>query len=68
MKCPKCNGKTTVTDNALNTSDNEMYRKRKCLECGHIFYTTEYEVERNYKFSMEWRRYNRQYAYLNANK
>ena len=45
MKCLKCGGKTMVRRTNQNEKDNEVYRKRKCLECGFKFYTIEYDVE-----------------------
>jgi transcriptional regulator NrdR family protein len=60
MTCPKCNGKIKVIDSAHNTDDNEMYRRRKCLECGHTFYTTEFEVAGDdNKFRNAWLKYHR---------
>lgn len=53
MKCSKCNGKTYVKDSVL-TKDNEIYRRRKCSECGHMFYTAEYPVFPNDDFMKEW--------------
>lgn len=41
MNCPICGGNTSVL---RSLSDCEMVaRKRKCGECGHIFYTSEIE-------------------------
>lgn len=41
MNCPICGGNTSVV---YCYSDCEMVaRKRKCGECGHIFYTSETE-------------------------
>lgn len=41
MTCPVCGGYTTVS---CTRSDCEsVYRRRKCLACGHGFYTTEIE-------------------------
>lgn len=45
MICPKCSGKTTVFDNSHIKDQNETYRRRKCLVCGHKFVTVEFEVE-----------------------
>lgn len=53
MNCLKCNGKVLVVD-TVNTSNNEVYRKRKCTECGHSFYTAEFEVEYDQGFADEW--------------
>lgn len=44
MYCPLCGGKTGVCENVLNDKENEMYRRRKCKECGHKFYTLEFVV------------------------
>lgn len=55
MLCEKCKGKTKVID-GCNTDQNERYRRRICLECGHIFYTVEFIVEEDDKFDYEWRR------------
>lgn len=68
MICPRCNGKTTVYDSARNTKENESYRKRKCLECGHKFCTIEYEVDcdENYQKNFsKYVRYNRKDRKLN---
>lgn len=39
MDCEICGGKSGVVD-TVNDSDC-IYRKRKCRECGHYFYTEE---------------------------
>lgn len=39
MNCPKCKGKTKVTD-CVNTN-NSVIRGRKCTICNHKFYTEE---------------------------
>ena len=54
MHCPKCNGKVGVLDSTINPKDNEIFRKRKCNVCGHIFYTIEFEVEDNERFREEY--------------
>ena len=59
MICPNCGGKTGVTDRVDNTWDDETYRKRVCHECGHIFYTTEIEVEANDQFKDNWYKHHR---------
>lgn len=43
MNCPKCGGKTEVTD----TEKFSMYvwRKRRCLNCDHRMHTHENIVE-----------------------
>ena len=43
MNCPVCGGKTVV---AYCFPDCEgVYRRRKCSECNHVFYTSEYESD-----------------------
>lgn len=46
MICPECGGKTTVCDTTEIKDTNEIYRQRKCLDCGNKFFTVEFEVER----------------------
>jgi transcriptional regulator NrdR family protein len=47
MNCPACGGKTTVVDCAADCKC--VYRKRKCVACGHTFATTEQESNDIYK-------------------
>lgn len=56
MTCPKCKGKVHEVC-AVNVSWNETYRQKKCNECGHIFFTVEFEAEANSRFKREWNRY-----------
>lgn len=58
MKCPKCAGEVRVRDTTY-TEENEIYRRRKCLDCGHVFYTMEFEVEASPEFRKEWRKFHR---------
>lgn len=39
MKCPLCNGETKA-EKAL-AAGGVVYRKRRCLECRHLFLTEE---------------------------
>lgn len=39
MECPKCDGKTKVTDSGKYIGS--VFRQRKCTECGHRFWTEE---------------------------
>ena len=39
MKCPKCSGKSVVAD--VKHKSDETHRKKKCKDCGHVFYTLE---------------------------
>lgn len=43
MTCPCCGGKTAVVD--VCTEVDVIYRRRKCTECGHGFYTEEVECK-----------------------
>lgn len=53
MKCPKCQGKVqTIYTAAAN--DEEIYRQKKCLTCGHTFFTIEFEVAYDEQFKKEW--------------
>ncbi len=47
MICPKCGAsKVNVGKYAYPTND-EVYRRRRCSECNHIFFTCEFPVEVN---------------------
>lgn len=43
MFCPKCSAKTKVIDS--RSCEEEVFRKRKCIKCGYIFYTEEFESD-----------------------
>ena len=43
LNCPICGGKTKVID-TRHTSNNETYRKKRCENCGEIFFTLEFDV------------------------
>lgn len=43
MVCEICGGKSGVIDTI--SQDDAVYRKRKCKECGHIFYTEEVDSD-----------------------
>ena len=53
MKCPECGGKTGVRD-TRHFPDNETYRLRRCAECGHTFFTTEFAVELTASLLQDW--------------
>lgn len=53
MKCSKCGGKVHVTD-VVHTSQNEIYRRRKCVNCGNMYYTTESITRPDSDFLEEW--------------
>lgn len=52
MVCPKCSGKVKVIDN-VNVA-NDIYRKRRCVNCKHVFFTAEFEAEYEGMFKDEW--------------
>lgn len=58
MLCPKCKGKLGVIDN-VNAPDNELYRLRRCKECGHTIYTIEYEADADKYFLNRWDEHHR---------
>ena len=43
MTCPLCGGKSKVYDSISDC--DAIYRKRKCLECNHVWFTDECESE-----------------------
>lgn len=53
MTCPDCGGKTRTVDTA-QTQNNETYRRKKCLECGRLIFTIEYEVEPDEQYRKDW--------------
>ena len=52
MVCPKCSGKVGVIDN-VNVV-NDIYRKRRCVDCKHVFFTAEFVVDYEGTFKDEW--------------
>lgn len=42
MDCPKCGYASRVVDS--RSESNKVLRRRKCLECNQLFFTTELEV------------------------
>ena len=56
MHCPKCEGKVTVCDTVHVKKTNEIYRKRKCTDCGHTFFSVEYEVDNDDALGLIWAR------------
>ena len=54
MICPKCGCEARAIDTVHNHQENETYRAKKCVKCGHIIYTVEYEVIQNQRFAEDW--------------
>lgn len=59
MVCSKCGGKSLVKDVTYNPDENEIYRFRRCTNCGFRFYTVEYEVIVNKRFEEDWAEFHR---------
>lgn len=56
MNCPVCGESTNIIGS--KSACDSVYRKRICAECGHIFYTEEYESDTSEK---EYKRMMREY-------
>lgn len=55
MICPICEEKSTVVDTRHEYRNHTTYRKRRCEECGHIFYTAEIRVPETHQFKNIWK-------------
>lgn len=53
MNCPKCEGKVTVKD-TVHTEHNEIYRRRQCLACKYVFFTSEQIVSPDDEYRKEY--------------
>ena len=54
MICPECGGKTRVLDTRFNDEHNEIYRRRTCPICNHIFFTMEFEADYTLAFAKSY--------------
>lgn len=43
MNCPKCGGDTVIRGTKCDCES--VHRRRICVECGHVFFTSEYESD-----------------------
>lgn len=61
MVCCECGGKLATLDSVKIPDDNEVYRRKRCLNCGHVMYTCEIEVawELDKEFREAWSKYHR---------
>jgi transcriptional regulator NrdR family protein len=60
MNCSKCDStRICVKDVVHDTTNKITYRKRRCLDCGKIFYTVETEVPYVDGISSRWNRHHR---------
>ena len=57
MFCPVCGEKTLII--GTKSDCESVYRKRRCAECKHTFYTEEYESESNEYYNQMMREYQR---------
>lgn len=55
MKCSKCGSDNLRVMDTFPYLDEEVYRRRKCLDCGELIYTVEYEVECNDEFQKTYK-------------
>lgn len=58
MTCPVCGGKTIVS--GCKADCESVQRERRCMECGHIFYTEESVVQDPYKYKELYNQYSRE--------
>ena len=56
MTCPVCGGKNDVVYSVKDCES--IHRKRECKECGHIFYTAEYDAPSPDEFKRVMNEYN----------
>ena len=55
MLCPKCEKeKLAVIDTVKNQDDNEIYRRRRCKNCGHEVFTVEKTTTSTFDFFDKW--------------
>lgn len=56
MTCPKCNSRTRISDKRYNVDNNELYRRRICLNenCKYKFYSVEIDIEDNESLKKQW--------------
>ena len=47
MNCPKCGSNNLKVIDTISDLDDEVYRCRRCIDCGNKIYTVEFEVESN---------------------
>lgn len=54
MVCAKCESYNVTVSYTVPGKHNVIYRRRKCLDCGNIFFTMEMEIVDNQFFREEW--------------
>lgn len=59
MTCPDCNSRLYITDNVLDTDNNELYRKRVCKQCGKELYTIEFQIDIDENLRNNWKKFYR---------
>jgi transcriptional repressor NrdR len=45
MNCPKCGESNLKVIDVRDRDCESIYRRRRCMSCGHKFSTIEYEVD-----------------------
>lgn len=63
MDCPTCKGCSSIIGSRNNGA--AVYRERKCLSCGHIFYTEEHPSESSAKYRELTLAYYKEYKFKN---
>lgn len=53
MLCPKCGNRLGVVE-TRDWSDGNVYRRRKCKNCGHLIATIEIKIPYDNQFRREW--------------
>lgn len=61
--CQYCDGKLKTIAVVHDTENNEIYRKKKCLNCNRKSYTMEFEVEETQTFLRTFRHWATQNTY-----
>lgn len=59
MTCPSCGGKTAVV--YCYADCESVQRKRKCIECRYLFYTSEYEEPSDRYRKLEYEKHRKIY-------
>ena len=52
--CPKCGGKSESCGIVHKKKKKETNRKSSWLECGHVFYTVEFDVPPTKRLLRDW--------------
>lgn len=61
MLCKYCKSNTIVADSVDNKDTDETYKLRVCTKCGHGFFTVEFPVEIDHRFTEDWLKYRKKH-------